>query len=65
MGTGSVSALLHNFPYNNNNRIVKFVALFFFLIDLGIFTFATTCTVWRYMRYPEVAERIICQSFVC
>ena len=54
MGTGVVSALLHLFPYNNGSLALKIMALIFFLLNLTLFTFVCTCTVLRYLWFPEV-----------
>ena len=55
MGTGVVSALLHLFPYNNDSQALKIMALIFFLLNLVLFVFVCTCTVLRYIMFPEVS----------
>ncbi|KAI9068272.1 hypothetical protein FKP32DRAFT_1600624 [Trametes sanguinea] len=54
MGTGVVSALLHNLPYDNDSLALKVAALVVFLINLVLFVFVCTCTVLRYIMFPEV-----------
>ena len=54
MGTGAVSALLHNFPYHNDSLALKVAALCVFLLNLVLFVFVCTCTVLRYIMFPEV-----------
>ncbi|KAI0793226.1 voltage-dependent anion channel [Abortiporus biennis] len=54
MGTGVVSALLHNFPYHNDSLALKVMAIIFFLLNLVLFVFVCTCTVLRYTLYPEI-----------
>lgn len=56
MGTGAVSALLHNFPYHNDSKTLKIMALIIFLLNLVLFVFVCTCTVLRYVLYPEVGR---------
>ena len=55
MGTGAVSALLHNFPYHNDSEALKIMALIIFLLNLVLFVFVCTCTILRYILYPEVS----------
>ncbi|THH27845.1 hypothetical protein EUX98_g6339 [Antrodiella citrinella] len=62
MGTGAISALLHNFPYNNESLILKRMAVAFFILNLVIFTFAIVCTILRYKRYPEIWAKMIRHS---
>ncbi len=54
MGTGVVSALLHNFPYHNESLVLKIAALAIFLLNLVLFVFVCTCTILRYVLFPEV-----------
>ena len=54
MGTGVVSALLHNFPYHNDSLALKVAALAVFLLNLVLFVFVCTCTILRYIMFPEV-----------
>ena len=57
MGTGATSALIHNFPYYNDSLGLKIVALIIFLLNLVLFVFVCTCTVLRYIMFPEVRRR--------
>ncbi|KAI0661332.1 voltage-dependent anion channel [Cubamyces menziesii] len=54
MGTGVVSALLHNLPYHNDSLALKVAALIVFLINLVLFVFVCICTILRYTIFPEV-----------
>ncbi|KAI0769777.1 voltage-dependent anion channel [Trametes elegans] len=54
MGTGVVSALLHNFPYHTDSLALKIAALIFFLLNLVLFVFVCMCTILRYIMFPEV-----------
>lgn len=56
MGTGVVSALIHLFPYYNGSHALKIVALVFFLLNLVLFVFVCTCTILRYIMFPEVSR---------
>ena len=56
MGTGITSAIIHLFPYNNDKLALKIVALIIFLLNLVLFVFVCTCTVLRYIWYPEVSH---------
>ncbi|CDO69365.1 hypothetical protein BN946_scf184961.g7 [Trametes cinnabarina] len=54
MGTGVVSALLHNLPYYNDSLALKVAALVVFLVNLVLFVFVCTCTILRYIMFPEI-----------
>jgi len=54
MGTGVVSALLHNFPYHNSSDALKIMAIVFLILNLVLFIFVCTCTVLRYILFPEI-----------
>ncbi|EMD37557.1 hypothetical protein CERSUDRAFT_114196 [Gelatoporia subvermispora B] len=54
MGTGVVSALLHNFPYHNSSLALKIMAIVFLLLNLTLFVFVCACTILRYILFPEV-----------
>ncbi|EKM54267.1 uncharacterized protein PHACADRAFT_258005 [Phanerochaete carnosa HHB-10118-sp] len=54
MGTGITSAIVHLFPYNNDSLALKIVALVIFFLNLVLFVFVCTCTVLRYLWFPEV-----------
>ena len=57
MGTGAVSALIHNLPYHNDSLVLKIVALAVFLLNLVLFVFVCACTILRYVLFPEVCFR--------
>ncbi|KAI1793468.1 voltage-dependent anion channel, partial [Ganoderma leucocontextum] len=59
MGTGAVSALIHNFPYHNDSLVLKIVALAVFLLNLVLFVFVCTCTILRYVLFPEIWSLMI------
>ncbi len=56
MGTGSVSELLHLFPYHNGSLALKVMGLVFFLLNLVLFVFVCVCTALRYIWAPEVSH---------
>ena len=56
MGTGVVSALLHNLPYHSDSVALKIASLAIFLLNLVLFTFVCTCTILRYTMFPEVSH---------
>ncbi|CRK17724.1 hypothetical protein BN1708_003005 [Verticillium longisporum] len=53
MGTGIVSILLHNMPYNMP-WISHGVAVGFFILNIGLFSVFTIMTVVRYALYPAI-----------
>ncbi|KAF6844462.1 c4-dicarboxylate transporter malic acid transport [Colletotrichum musicola] len=53
MGTGIVSVLLHNLPYNTP-WVSHGLAVAFFVLNIGLFTVFTAITVLRYALYPEI-----------
>ncbi|GBE81199.1 Sulfite efflux pump SSU1 [Sparassis crispa] len=53
MGTGVVSALLHNFPYGSDREPLRVAAASFFLLNLVLFVFVCACTVARYFVFPQ------------
>ncbi|KAI0081901.1 hypothetical protein K474DRAFT_1586835 [Panus rudis PR-1116 ss-1] len=59
MGTGVVSALLHNFPYHNDSPALKVLAVVFLILNLLLFTFICACTILRYILFPEVWSAMI------
>ena len=63
MGTGVVSALLHNFPYGSDGLGLKIAAVVFFLLNLALFVFISTCTIVRSWAFPEVGS--ITSSNLC
>ena len=62
MGTGVVSALLHNLPYHSDSVALKIASLAIFLLNLVLFTFVCTCTILRYTMFPEVSHHSFLQS---
>lgn len=56
MGTGITSILIHLFPYNNDSQALKIVSLIIFFINLVLFVFVCTCTILRYIMFPEVSR---------
>ena len=54
MSTGAVSSLIYNFPYHNHSPVLKIIALAVFLLNLVLFVVVCTCTVLRYVLFPEV-----------
>ncbi|KAI0745700.1 voltage-dependent anion channel [Earliella scabrosa] len=59
MGTGVVSALLHNLPYHSDSVALKIASLAIFLLNLVLFTFVCTCTILRYTMFPEIWSLMI------
>ncbi|KAF6820230.1 c4-dicarboxylate transporter malic acid transport [Colletotrichum sojae] len=53
MGTGIVSVLLHNLPYNTP-WISHGLAVAFFVLNVGLFSVFSAITVLRYALYPEI-----------
>ncbi|KAM0328078.1 hypothetical protein ACHAQA_005481 [Verticillium albo-atrum] len=53
MGTGIVSILLRNLPYNMP-WISHGVAVGFFILNIGLFSIFTIITIVRYALYPEI-----------
>ncbi|PIL28698.1 transporter [Ganoderma sinense ZZ0214-1] len=54
MSTGAVSSLIYNFPYHNDSLLLKIIALAVFLLNLMLFVFVCTCTILRYVLFPEI-----------
>ena len=52
MGTGIVSVLLHNLPYNA--QWLQYVSYVFFAANVGLFTTFLVLSVLRYALYPEI-----------
>ncbi|KLO19523.1 hypothetical protein SCHPADRAFT_924438 [Schizopora paradoxa] len=48
MGTGAISALFHTFPYGSNSKAMQYIALFFLLLNLVLFTVLFLCGIARY-----------------
>ncbi|KAJ0296251.1 hypothetical protein COL516b_011781 [Colletotrichum fioriniae] len=58
MGTGIVSVLLHNLPYNET-WISHGLAVAFFVLNIALFTVFTVITVLRYAMYPEIWKAMV------
>ncbi|GKT47274.1 sulfite efflux pump SSU1 [Colletotrichum spaethianum] len=58
MGTGIVSILLHNLPYNTT-WISHGLAVAFFILNIGLFTVFTAITILRYALYPEIWRAMV------
>ncbi|TPX06955.1 uncharacterized protein E0L32_011100 [Thyridium curvatum] len=52
MGTGIVSVLLHNLPYNA--YWIQVISYIFFALNIVLFTVFFAITVARYLLYPEI-----------
>lgn len=52
MGTGIVSVLLHNLPYNA--EWVQDISIAFFILNIGLFAAFTVISLLRYLLYPEI-----------
>ena len=52
MGTGIVSILLHNLPYNG--RWLYWLSVIIFALNVALFIFFLLVSLLRYMLYPEI-----------
>ncbi|CAM1511358.1 Fc.00g088710.m01.CDS01 [Cosmosporella sp. VM-42] len=52
MGTGIVSILLHDLPYNS--EWLKYVSYIFFCLNIALFTVFLGISIARYVLYPEI-----------
>jgi tellurite resistance protein TehA-like permease len=52
MGTGIVSILLHNLPYNG--AWLQYISYVFFALNIALFTVFLVISVLRYTLYPEI-----------
>lgn len=52
MGTGIVSILLHNLPYNA--PWIYYISLIFFILNIILFVVFTIISLIRYIHYPEI-----------
>ena len=52
MGTGIVSILLYNLPYNA--PWVRYISYGFFVLNVALFCLFSTTTLLRYVLYPEI-----------
>ena len=74
MGTGVVSALLHNFPYHNDSLALKVAALIVFLLNLVPFVAnlvsIVLCTCSSALpdcqaQYGDVTSMVVLDSEIC
>lgn len=52
MGTGIVSILLHNLPYNA--LWIQYISYIFFALNVVLFTAFTLISLARYLLFPEI-----------
>jgi tellurite resistance protein TehA-like permease len=52
MGTGIVSILLHNLPYNG--RWLYWISVVIFCLNVALFSVFTLISIFRYTVYPEI-----------
>lgn len=52
MGTGIVSILLHNLPYNG--RWLYWISVVIFCLNVGLFVLFLFISIVRYTVYPEI-----------
>ena len=52
MGTGIVSILLHNLPYNT--EWIRWISVGFFALNVLLMVSFTTISVARYVLYPQI-----------
>lgn len=52
MGTGIVSILLHELPYNA--VWIQYISYIFFAVNVALFITFTGLTIARYALYPEI-----------
>jgi len=57
MGTGIVSVLLHELPYNTS--AVQWISVGFFILNVSLFFVFTGITFLRYSLYPEIWSAMI------
>lgn len=57
MGTGIVSVLLHELPYNA--AWVRWISVVFFVLNISLFLVFTGITLLRYSLYPEIWSAMI------
>ena len=57
MGTGVVSILLHNLPYNA--RWLYWCSIVFFVLNIVLFATFTSLSIVRYTVYPEIWSAMI------
>lgn len=52
MGTGIVSILLHNLPYNGS--WLRYISIIIFVLNIFLFVLFTMISILRYTLYPEI-----------
>lgn len=52
MGTGMVSILLHQLPYNT--AWIQYIAICFFVLNIGLFCLFSAVSIARYALHPEI-----------
>ena len=57
MGTGIVSILLHNLPYNGS--WLYWISIAVFCLNVVLFVAFLTATILRYVLYPEVWLKMV------
>ena len=57
MGTGIVSILIHQLPYNA--LWLQWVSVVFFILNVSLFAVFTGITALRYTLYPEIWSAMI------
>lgn len=57
MGTGIVSILLHQMPYNG--FWLRCISYIFFCINIALFTVFTAMSAARYTLYPEIWSAMV------
>ena len=59
MGTGAVSALIHNFPYGNGTPVIRIFTLIIFFLNLVLFILISGATAARYALFPDVWSKMM------
>lgn len=54
MGTGAISILFHNYPYDNQSMPFKTFTYIFFFLNLTLFITFSVLTITRYTLFPDV-----------
>lgn len=57
MGTGIVSILLHNLPYNGT--WLKYISIIIFVLNIFLFCTFTAISLLRYTLYPQIWKAMI------
>jgi len=59
MGTGAISALIHNFPYGKGSPIITVFTLIIFFLNLVLFVLISLATVARYALFPDIWSKML------